>query len=166
MDTTRSTLTYLALGSNIGDAKMHFNTAVAELKTKGNVIAKSKLYRCKAACDNKQADYWNAAILFETSLSPHELLKLTQDIETACGRTSKNDQSPRTLDIDLISYDDLIINDPELILPHPRAHERDFVLLPLIEINTSWKHPVSGKTAQELIDTLKETSFLGETEEL
>ena len=154
----------LALGSNIGNAKAHFDAALVKLQAAGNVVAKSSLYRCKAAGNAPQADYWNAVILFETSLSPLDLLNLTQDIESACGRTSKGTLAPRTLDIDIVFYDDLILDEPELKVPHPRAHERDFVLLPIREITPSWKHPVLQQTVQQLIDTLEETCLLGISE--
>jgi len=154
----------LALGSNIGDAKTHFSQACVRLDAAGEVSAKSKLYCCKAADNAEQPDYWNAAILFKTSLPAHDLLKLTQSIEMECGRSSKGNFAPRTLDIDIIFYDNLIIDEPDLKIPHPRAYERDFVLLPINEIAPFWVHPVLQQTTQQLIDTLEESCFLGISE--
>ena len=156
-------LACLALGSNIGNARMHFNAALEDLSTTGNILSQSKLYRCKAVGDTEQADYWNAVILLETKLSVRELLKLTQNIEIQCGRTSKGDLAARTLDLDIIFYDELILDEPDLQIPHPRAHERDFVLLPLSEIKPSWMHPVLGMSASKLMEQLSEQTFLGET---
>ncbi|WP_419904121.1 2-amino-4-hydroxy-6-hydroxymethyldihydropteridine diphosphokinase [Kiloniella sp.] len=99
--------------------------------------------------------YVNGVAEVETELSPDELLSLLHRVEEEFGRIRTVPNAPRILDLDLIAYHDVISHpNDDLVLPHPRMHERAFVLLPLMDINEEWKHPVLGKTAKELAETI------------
>jgi 2-amino-4-hydroxy-6-hydroxymethyldihydropteridine diphosphokinase len=129
---------YLALGGNIGDVRGTFDRAIA-LLCEGDLvrlIARSSDYRTPPWGITDQPAFINAVIVVTTSLAPRALLQRAQECERALGRDRKHEQrwGPRTIDIDLLAYDDLILNDADLILPHPRLFERAFVLVPLAEI--------------------------------
>lgn len=105
--------------------------------------------------DPLQPFYSNAVCAVDTKKNPHDLLMTLLDIETGFGRVRSVLNAPRVIDLDLLAYRDLQIDDPsKLILPHPRLHERAFVLYPLKQIAPQWVHPVSGKTVDEMIDAL------------
>jgi 2-amino-4-hydroxy-6-hydroxymethyldihydropteridine diphosphokinase len=95
-------------------------------------------------------DYLNGLVVVETALSPHQTLAALRRIEAAFGRRRDASNAPRTLDLDLIAHGRLVLDEPGLTLPHPRAHERLFVMGPLAEIAPEWRHPVLGETAAEL----------------
>jgi len=128
----------LALGGNVGDTRSAFDRAIAMLCEDGRVrlVARSSDYRTPPWGVTDQPPFINAAIAVETALSPHELLARAQTIERAFGRDRNREQrwGPRTLDIDLIAYDDMSLASPNLTLPHPRLFERAFVLVALAEI--------------------------------
>lgn len=127
---------YIGLGSNMGDRKEHLITAIKRLKeTPGLEMAKlSSLYETKAWGKEDQEDFFNAVALFHTSLEPLSVLDICQAIELERGRQRLEKWGPRSLDLDLISYDDLEIKSQRLVLPHPLYQQRDFVLIPLAEI--------------------------------
>ena len=133
----------IALGGNVGDVPQAFDEAVAMLCGGGAVdlIARSSNYSTPAWGITDQPSFINAALKVRTALPPHELLARGQAIELRLGRTRKPGErwGPRTLDIDLIAYDDVTIDTSELTLPHPRALERAFVLVPLAEIAPDWR---------------------------
>src|SRR5260370_5465696 len=128
----------IALGGNVGDVRTTFQKAIANIcgMTQGALLARSSDYATPPWGDEQQPPFINACIEIETSLDPHALLFTLHKIEKKFGRdrTSEKRWSPRTLDLDLIAYDDVSIQKPELILPHPRLFERAFVLAPLAEI--------------------------------
>lgn len=129
---------YLALGGNIGDVRATFDRAIA-LLCEGDLvrlIARSCDYRTPPWGVTDQPAFVNAVIMVTTSLAPRALLERAQECERALGRDRKREQrwGPRTIDIDLLAYDDLILDDADLILPHPRLLERAFVLVPLADI--------------------------------
>jgi 2-amino-4-hydroxy-6-hydroxymethyldihydropteridine diphosphokinase len=133
----------LALGGNVGDVPDTFNRAIAMLADGADirVQARSSNYSTPPWGVTDQPRFVNAALLVATVLSPHELLARAQEVEGRLGRTRPSGQrwGPRTLDIDLIAYDDIRFNTSELTLPHPRALERAFVLAPLAEIVPEWR---------------------------
>ena len=133
----------IALGGNVGDVPHTFNEAIAMLGDGGtiNLVGRSSNYSTPAWGRTDQPSFVNAALKVRTTLPPHELLARTQEIERRLGRTRKFGErwGPRTLDIDLIAYDGLTIDTPDLTLPHPRALERAFVLVPLAEIEPDWR---------------------------
>lgn len=128
----------IALGGNIGDVRETFRRAIVDLctRTGARLLARSSDYRTPPWGDTQQPDFINACILVEAALPPLELLRMMQDVEIAFGRDRKADRrfGPRTLDLDLLAYDEVRMATPELELPHPRLFERAFVLVPLAEI--------------------------------
>jgi len=129
---------FIALGGNVGDVRSAFDRAIAML-CDGRAVrlkARSSDYRTPPWGLTNQPQYINAVIAVMTSLSPHDLLARAKECERALGRNRAREQrwGPRTIDIDLLAYDDVAVNDGELILPHPRLFERGFVLVPLAEI--------------------------------
>jgi 2-amino-4-hydroxy-6-hydroxymethyldihydropteridine diphosphokinase len=128
----------IALGGNVGDVRATFRKAIAHIcgMTQGVLVARSSDYATPPWGDAQQARFINACIEIETGLDPHALLFTLHRIETRFGRDRSRETrwGPRTLDLDLIAYDDVSIEKPELTLPHPRLFERAFVLVPLAEI--------------------------------
>jgi 2-amino-4-hydroxy-6-hydroxymethyldihydropteridine diphosphokinase len=129
----------IALGGNVGDVRATFQKAIANIcgMTQAALLARSSDYATPPWGDVQQERFVNACIEIDTSLDPHALLFTLQKIETKFGRDRAKEQrwGPRTLDLDLIAYDDVSIQKPELTLPHPRLFERAFVLVPLAEIS-------------------------------
>jgi 2-amino-4-hydroxy-6-hydroxymethyldihydropteridine diphosphokinase len=129
---------FLALGGNLGDVRANFERAIAMLSDDGavRVTARSSDYRTPPWGVTDQPAFINAAIAVTTSLSPHDLLSRALDCERALGRDRSHARrwGPRTIDIDIVAYDDVELHDADLTLPHPRLFERAFVLLPLAEI--------------------------------
>ena len=130
--------TFIALGGNVGDVRATFDSAIAILCDGPNVrlIARSSDYRTPPWGVTDQPPFINAVIAVSTTLAPHTLLARAQACERALGRDRAQEQhwGPRTLDLDLLAYDDLVLNDATLKLPHPHLFERAFVLVPLAEI--------------------------------
>jgi 2-amino-4-hydroxy-6-hydroxymethyldihydropteridine diphosphokinase len=129
----RGNRAYVAFGANIGDPAATFAEALRELRPEVRVAAVSPAYRTRAI-GPEQPDYRNLVIEVETALEPLDLLHRLQALEAAHGRVRDVRWGPRTLDLDIIWYDGLEMAGPELILPHPRAHEREFVLRPLCDL--------------------------------
>ncbi|WP_337942763.1 2-amino-4-hydroxy-6-hydroxymethyldihydropteridine diphosphokinase [Parabacteroides sp.] len=147
-------IAYLALGTNIGNRRRNMITAAALLAERvGDVLALSGFYETEPWGFQSENTFLNAALRLETSLSPLELLKATQQIEVEMGRTQKSNGTyhDRIIDIDILLYDDLILQTPELTLPHPLMQDRRFVMEPLLEIAPSVVHPVFKKTIVSLI---------------
>ncbi len=113
-------------------------------------VRRSGWWRSAAWPDPAEPPYLNAVAWVETALEPHAVLQALLEIETAYGRRRSVPNAPRTLDLDLIAYGRRILEGPDLVLPHPRAAERLFVMGPLAEIAPDWRHPVTGKTAADL----------------
>ena len=128
----------IALGGNVGDVRATFQKAIANIcgMTQGVLLARSSDYATPPWGDEQQARFINACVEIETGLDPHALLFTLHKIEKKFGRDRSHETrwGPRTLDLDLIAYDDVSIQKPELTLPHPRLFERAFVLVPLAEI--------------------------------
>jgi len=145
----------IALGSNLGDSLSIVRSALEVLDRQPMVrlIKSSRWYRTKAITlpdTPPQPDYINGCAILTTTLSPPELLALLLWVEQRFGRERRAMWSARTLDLDLLLYDELIIDLPQLRVPHPRMGDRSFVLLPLQEIAPDWRHPVNGLTIREL----------------
>ncbi|AFY34978.1 2-amino-4-hydroxy-6-hydroxymethyldihydropteridine diphosphokinase [Calothrix sp. PCC 7507] len=142
----------IALGSNIGDSQAILEAAVETLaRTPGILLtAKSSWYQTKAI-GPAQPDYINGCILLQIVMLPQLLLETLLNIEQKFGRVRQERWGPRTLDLDLLLYDDLILQTPTLQIPHPRMKERAFVLVPLAEIAPDWVDPVSGCVIKDLV---------------
>lgn len=147
-------IAYLALGTNIGNKRRNMITAAALLAERvGDVLALSGFYETEPWGFQSENTFLNAALQLETALSPFELLKATQEIEIEMGRTQKSNGAyhDRIIDIDILLYDDLVLQTLELILPHPLMHERLFVMEPLAEIAPNVIHPVFKKPVISLL---------------
>lgn len=147
---------YLLIGGNQGNSRKILASANRALQEAGcTILKKSSIYRTEAWGLADQPDYLNQAIRLSCDLDPIPLLNLTQSIEFKYGRERKEKWGPRTLDIDILFYDDMIIDSARLTIPHPRLHERNFVLEPMQEIAPELRHPILGKTIAELyLDSL------------
>ena len=146
----------LSLGSNLGDSESILSSAAEALNEVGEVIALSNFFLNRPVGGPPQPDYLNAVLIIETQLEPEELLTVCQAIERVFGRTRDSDEvrwGPRTLDIDLITCDQLIRESEILTLPHPRMHERAFVLLPLAEIDPDYLL-TTGQTVVECLSEM------------
>lgn len=147
-------LAYLGLGTNLGNKHKNLNDALVALSLEaGNVLVVSSFYASKPVGFESESEFLNAVVLIETRLSPFQLLEKTQEIERKLGRVTKsgNGYSDRLIDIDILLYDNQIIDQPTLKIPHPLMTERDFVLVPLTEIAPELVHPVTGRKFQDLL---------------
>jgi len=150
----------IALGANlpslVGAPAETLTAAIDRLGQQGRVLSRSSFYRTAPMGYLDQPEFVNAAVLLETSLAPMPLLDALLAIERGFGRERGRGptKGPRTLDLDLLLYDDLVLQEPALTLPHPAMHERRFVLAPLAEIAPQWSHPLLGSSMQELLDDL------------
>ncbi len=158
-------LVYLSLGSNLGDRVGYVQQAVSLLSGDDNIklVATSSFYETEPW--NFKTDNWfvNAIIAISTTYEPMELLHVCHRIENQLGRDRKNESgyNDRTIDIDIVFYDDKIINETDengnnLTIPHPLMHERAFMLVPMLEVAPSFVHPVLNKTVTEIYDELDE----------
>lgn len=146
----------IALGSNMGDRQGYLDGAVEKLDAvKGCRVRKvSSFLETPPYGVTDQADFLNGCLELETLLYPHELLDELHRIEKEAGRERILRWGPRTLDLDIIFYDDLILQDSDLCIPHVEMHKREFVLKPLSEIAPYRRHPVTGKTVQEMLEAV------------
>ena len=147
---------YLSLGSNIGNKRAHLIKAAALLAERvGDVLALSSLYETAPWGFQADNSFMNAALLLETDCSPLELLEATSMIEVEMGRKAKSvdgQYEDRIIDIDLLLYEDVVMQTERLTLPHPLMHKRRFVLDPLVEIAPMAVHPIFHKTIYQLIE--------------
>lgn len=140
----------LGLGANLGNPVAQLARAVERLREAVEVEAVSSVYRSEPVGHREQPDFYNLVVRGRTRLPPGELLARTQRVEEELGRRRSFRNAPRPLDVDLLAYGSLVLDTPGLAVPHPRLHERAFVLLPLEEVAPGWRHPVLGATAREL----------------
>ena len=142
------------MGSNLGDRYANLQRAVDELQKFLTVTAVSPVYSTEPWGDVDQPAFLNICVAAVGSLSPYDLLALIKKAEQDLGRTPSRHWGPRLIDIDILFYDDLILNDEKLIIPHPHIAERSFVLAPLAVIIPNFKHPQTGMSIQEMLDRI------------
>lgn len=149
---------YLGLGSNMGDKKAYLDGAVKALSgTEGCEVLRVSDYLCtKPYGGVEQDDFLNACLSMRTLLTPQELLQRLHEIEQEAGRERLIHWGPRTLDLDILMYDDLVLETEDLIIPHIEMQFREFVLAPLAQIAPWKRHPISGLTVSQMLEQLKE----------
>jgi 2-amino-4-hydroxy-6-hydroxymethyldihydropteridine diphosphokinase len=145
---------FLALGSNMGDRKALIEEAIERLQPDVELVQLSPLYETEPVGYRDQEWFVNAVGLFRTSLSPQALLEKCLAVEASLKRVRTIKNGPRTIDIDIVFYGEAIIDEPGLHIPHPRMHERRFVLQPLTDIAPNAVHPILHKTITELCAAL------------
>ncbi|MCL2596539.1 MAG: 2-amino-4-hydroxy-6-hydroxymethyldihydropteridine diphosphokinase [Paludibacter sp.] len=153
---------FLSIGTNLGERRKNISKAIKLLKKSvGRCVKISDLYISKAWGFESENEFMNVAAEFETSLQPLELLKTTQQIEHLLGRIDKTqnvEYSDRIIDIDILFYNNQIIDLPHLTIPHPLLHKRNFVLIPLAEIAPELQHPVLNKSIKQLAKELQKSN--------
>jgi 2-amino-4-hydroxy-6-hydroxymethyldihydropteridine diphosphokinase len=148
-------LVFLALGSNVGNKEQHITNAILALSKQLSNIVSAKLYETKPMYYEAQDIFVNTVIKGQTDLSPQELIIFVKHTEKDLGRQKRFRNGPREIDIDILFYDQLIYESPDLVIPHPRISEREFVLKPFMDIDPNFFHPVLKKTIKELFTELK-----------
>jgi 2-amino-4-hydroxy-6-hydroxymethyldihydropteridine diphosphokinase len=146
------TVAYVGLGANLGEPRRQIEAALDALKAlpQTRFLRASALYRSAPLGYTDQPDFLNAAAMLDSDLNPEALLDRLQDIERHQGRERSFANAPRTLDLDLLLYGDRVLDTPRLTLPHPRMHERAFVLKPLLELESQVNIPGRGRAADLL----------------
>ena len=148
---------YLLLGSNLGDSKSYISEAVVNIREEiGDLLECSSLYQTASWGNVNQPDFINQVIRVRTNLNPQQLLTNILVIETRLGRQRLEKWGSRTIDIDLLFYGDHIIQEENLKVPHPFLHLRRFTLMPLVELNPGFVHPILNLTVQELCENLND----------
>ncbi len=154
---------FIGFGSNVGDRQDFCDRAIALM----NLLPLSQVTGVSSYYETEPVDpggtlganwFYNGVVRLETSLSPNRLLDILQETERGLGRTESNREGPRTMDFDILLFGQEVIKQPGLTVPHPRLHQRRFVLEPLVELNPAYKHPTLQKTMQELLSELHDTS--------
>ena len=157
---------YLGFGANLGNPTQTFSKACELIEGFAEVLGFSKLYRSKPYGFADQPSFVNAAARIRTTLSPKELLTKLQETERALGKKVIRENGPRVIDLDLLLYEDLVLDTNELQLPHPGILERDFVLRPLLDLNPELTHPSwSGTSIKQALEGIETSFLLQETDE-
>jgi 2-amino-4-hydroxy-6-hydroxymethyldihydropteridine diphosphokinase len=141
----------LGLGANLGDPPAQLARAVAALDAVVRIGRVSSVYRTEPVGYRDQPDFYNLVVMGTAPGEPEAVLRAVLEVERALGRVRTFADAPRTIDIDLLAFGTRVMEAPGLTLPHPRMHQRGFVLHPLAEIAPEWRHPVLGQTARELL---------------
>ena len=144
-------LVYLALGSNVGNRAANLKAAIAALPPQMEVMAKSRVYETPPWGYANQEKFLNQVLQVQTYLKPEQLLKHLKRLEVALGREASFQNGPRLIDIDILFFDDLVFESPIVTIPHPRLHERGFVLMPLMDLAPDLVHPLKKQSIRELI---------------
>ena len=145
-------IVYLALGSNMGNRLSNLKAAVLNLTPQMTVKQKSSVYETPPWGFTEQDAFLNQVVKVTTYLEPEPLLRHLKRMETALGRVPNFQNGPRVIDIDILFFDNMIINTPPLVVPHPRLHERVFVLVPLAEIEPDFVHPILQRPINKILE--------------
>ena len=145
-------IVYLALGSNMGNRLSNLKAAVLNLTPQMMVKQKSSVYETPPWGFTEQDAFLNQVVKVTTYLEPEPLLRHLKRMETALGRVPNFQNGPRVIDIDILFFDNMIINTPPLVVPHPRLHERAFVLVPLAEIEPDFIHPILQRPINKILE--------------
>jgi 2-amino-4-hydroxy-6-hydroxymethyldihydropteridine diphosphokinase len=154
---------YIGFGSNVGDRLDFCDRAVTllSLLPQSQLTGVSLLYETEPVDDGSNpGEGWflNGVVQLETDLPPKSLLNVLREIERSLGRDEDNRSGPRTIDLDILFYGERVINDPELVVPHPRLHQRRFVLMPLSELDPLFVHPVRHRTVNQMLTEVDDRS--------
>jgi len=148
---------YIQIGSNIGDRKSNIQKSMLQIETKlGKICCSSKIYESSPWGYTKQKDFLNSVIKVESDFNPFETLEILQEIENNLGRVRKKKWDERIIDLDILLFNEQIINTVNLTIPHQYIQERNFVLVPLNEIAPSYKHPKYNKSISCLLNECKD----------
>ncbi len=147
---------WVGLGSNVGDREAHLRAALRGLAALGEIGGVSRLYQTEPVGFLEQGPFLNAVAYVRTALAAGEFLRELQAIELAAGRVRVRRDGPRTLDLDLLFWNETVLAAPDLEVPHPRLHLRRFVLAPLCDLAPALRHPLLGRTARELLEHLED----------
>jgi 2-amino-4-hydroxy-6-hydroxymethyldihydropteridine diphosphokinase len=160
-------IAYIALGSNIGDRINNLRNAISYLLESNvvDLILSSSVYESLPYGNHNQQNFYNAVIKIRTSLLPLELFYLLKKTELKVGRQLRERWGPREIDLDILFYDDLILSDDVLTLPHKGIHLRDFVLLPLVELDKNFIHPSLRISLIELLNRVKDRTIISKIDE-
>jgi 2-amino-4-hydroxy-6-hydroxymethyldihydropteridine diphosphokinase len=152
-------IVYLGLGSNLGDRERNLNRALKELERLNSleILKKSSLYETEPVGLKEQNWFLNAVIKAKARIPPLSLFYLLKGIEKKLGRVKGEKWGPRRIDLDLLLYDSMVMNEDKLILPHSRMHRRKFVLIPLLELDKRARHPVLNLTFKKLLENIEES---------
>ena len=165
----------IAFGANLGVPQQTFQKALEKLSNVVSNVVSSDFYQTEPHYDKPGSvapqitapPYINAAFTASTTLAPDDLLTRMLAVEVELGRIRPDAScAPRTIDLDLLLYDDCIINTDTLVLPHPRMHQRNFVLIPAAQIAPNWVHPVMNKSIQQLAQTCSDPLFIRKISEI
>lgn len=157
-------IVFIGVGANLGPVHENFTRALRSMEKCARVLAVSSLYESDPVGPQDQPKFTNAVIKVETELSPFELLDHLKTIEKEIGRKKTKRWGPRVIDLDIIFYEDLVISTDSLVIPHPRAHERRFVLGPLLEIEPAAWHPVKNMAVRDIYSRLGNSQAISKTD--
>ncbi len=161
MSEKQAKIAYIGIGSNLGNKKKNIVLSKYLLDQKEiKVLKVSNMFESLSWPNPKKPKFINIVIKIKTTLTPYNLMKACLEIEKTLGRKRLKRNQPRTCDIDVLDYDRKIINEPNLKLPHPRMHTRNFVLLPFYEINKTWIHPKKKINIKKMLSFIKESDLI------
>ncbi|MFN3695220.1 MAG: 2-amino-4-hydroxy-6-hydroxymethyldihydropteridine diphosphokinase [Ignavibacterium sp.] len=160
-------IAFIGIGSNVGNRIENIRKAVSSISENKEVelISASSVYESLPFGNHNQKNFFNAVIKLKTSLTHYELFDFLKKLELKLGRISREHWGPREIDLDILLFDDLILSDDVLTLPHKGMHVRDFVLLPLAEIDKSVVHPVLKISVNELLNQVKDRTIISKIDE-